>query len=175
MMGPLKLFDGPILIDYENYLKKESGFNNKNFARLFSDLLTYPFELINIEDDPRVRGGATLRVSFMGGGEIDLKSVSVLEVLIALAKRIDTEYIGIPGESHPEIIFTEFLNNLGLLRYTNNNYNELEVQNIILKFVKRTYSYNGVGGIFPLKKSPIDQRTLPLWRQMTMYLSERNN
>lgn len=173
-MGPLRIFEGRKLLRYEKYLKDKACFPYNRYSRLMSDLLTYPFEVIIPEDDSRLKEGAYLRHEFTGE-DVDLNTVSVIEVLIAFAIRIDREYIGIPQEPHPEILLMEFFNNLKLLKYFNENYNEEEVKNIITKFVTRQYNFNGYGGIFPLKHTNIDQRKIQLWNQMTMYLSERNS
>lgn len=97
---------------------------------------------------------------------------SVLEMLMALAIRVDNEIIGDPAEEHPERFFMEMIENLGLLRYRNYKFKMNEVTKIIQLWMHRRFHKDGVGSPFPVKYSRIDQRDFEIWDQMNTYISE---
>jgi hypothetical protein len=48
-----------------------------------------------------------------------------------------------------------------------------DILDCIDRFLSRKYDYNGVGGIFPLRKGASeDQRNVEIWYQMQSYLME---
>lgn len=95
---------------------------------------------------------------------------SVLEMLIALAKRADYEVeLGTPEWMRI------FLENLDLLKYSDARVrvsHRTVIERIIRIFNQRQYERNGQGGIFPLQRSRKDQRTVELWYQMAAYMKE---
>ena len=99
------------------------------------------------------------------------QSCSLLEVLIALADRMeDVMKIG-----RFPIWFWEMLSNLGLEEFDNEHFNRRslkKVDEIINRWYDHGYDYDGVGGLFPLKDPPKDQRKEEIWYQMSAYLVE---
>lgn len=100
------------------------------------------------------------------------RDVSVLEVLVSLAIRMDNEYIGDPGDPHPEYIFWEFLENLGLDVYVNSKFSCEKCEKIVGVWLKRRFDSKGKGSIFPIIKPKRDQRKIEIWSQMQEYIRE---
>ena len=97
---------------------------------------------------------------------------SVLEVMIALADKMenpimsDSRYGDRTG-----YWFGTMLDNLGLLRMTDNVFNERLASGIIEKFLNREYAHNGCGNLFEVPDCTDDLRAMEIWQQMMMYLN----
>ena len=106
---------------------------------------------------------------------------SVLEMLIGLSQRIDYEtsdpYEPFTGGSRTERWWLEIVGNLGLSEFDDEHWHERDgdrkVPVIIRQWIDRQYLSNGVGGIFPLDKTDVDQRQVDTWYQMCAYLNEK--
>lgn len=68
--------------------------------------------------------------------------------------------------------FWKILENAGLEKYTDEQFDEWKVYQILDDIVDRRYNRNGFGGLFPLRKPKKDQRKVELWYQMCAYLVE---
>lgn len=141
-------------------------------------------------DDNRIADGLKLRDIYFDYDDTILEypdgPISVLEVIIGLAIRMDDLLVK-PGEdSRVGSRFFELINNLGLLKYSDNRYRDLittnldqikndisEIERIINVFVDRKYDRNGHGGLFPLNDTPYDQRNIELWYQLNEYVCEK--
>lgn len=175
---------------YFEWLYKQVGVvNNRNPKRsyweLCKQLYKTPFQWVVPNDDNRDEDGKELREEFIV--ECDIQDVeinwlaidcSMLEMLIALARRASFESSGTPGDW-----FAKFMENLKLRRYTDAEYNsdagnhqeaEERIRNILDRLIYRTYNTRGVGGLFPLKHAEHDQRKVEIWYQMSLYLREGN-
>lgn len=103
---------------------------------------------------------------------------SILEMLIALARRIDfsTQNTEI-GVNRTAEWFWEMVENLGLKEYSDEDYFDLDgmfnVSEALDVFLSRSYAPDGNGGLFPLKYPTVDQREVELWFQKELYLKER--
>ena len=97
---------------------------------------------------------------------------NVLEMLVALALRIERDITGEPGFDHPEIWFWQFISNLDLLSETDDDFDENYVINTLGNWMARKFRPDGYGGIFPLKHPPTDQRHAAIWDQMSAYINE---
>lgn len=98
---------------------------------------------------------------------------SVLEMLVALALRIERDITGEPGNDHPERWFWEMLRNLGVYHMTDSRFNEAEADKAVDRWMERRINADGGGGLFPLAKPSKDQRLTPIWDQMNEYLNEQ--
>lgn len=105
---------------------------------------------------------------------------SVLEMMVALAQRMDFETSDPYDENSCDRTaywFWEMIDNLGLTPFDDDSYVDLEgqvyVDSIIDALVERRYSYSGYGGLFPLNRVDEDQRDVEIWYQMSAYLAER--
>lgn len=110
--------------------------------------------------------------------ELETLFVSVLEVLIAFALRIENDIMYRPGEERVTRWFWEFIENLRI-DITNSDWteaNEIHVDRTISRFINRCYDINGeCGGIFVADMDavyPNDYSKMPLWTQMQSYASQ---
>lgn len=146
---------------------------NKTFSTLFDMLHSQEFVWIVPNDDNRVSDALELRESFMDGreGSLDLEGATLLEVLIALSGRASF----ITDVTSEQWVWT-FIKNLDLNRYFDplNEKDMMSIQDIIERFIWRTYRADGYGGLFPLKKPKDDQREVEMWYQLNTYVIERN-
>lgn len=162
--------------EYGVWLLHRVGFHKKNYILLMEELHKCPFEFFIEHDDNRAGDGISLRDEY--GAELGFSGVSfsqncsVLEMLVALAIRIEDEYTGNPEDEHPEKIFWEMICNLKLDQFTDRAFQEEDVYLILKKWITRDFNKNGYGSIFPLKHTNRDQTKVEIWSQMNEYLME---
>jgi len=133
-------------------------------------------------DDNRAADGIFLRDQYLDvigtWGECQRKVApcSMLEMLIALAKRAAFEADGINAPNGTGDWFWRILSNLDLKKYTDEVYFDVEATEIINETISdviyRRYDYNGKGGLFPLERPFEDQRRTEIWYQLAAYLME---
>ena len=172
--------------EYLYDLVKEDAPERKDYWMLLSDLQAFKFYWSVEHDENRAQDGIDLRRRYLEGewwanGEEALSGeCSMLEMLIALAERMAFELAG--TDVSPDIYrtgscFWEMVENLGLTRYSDGEYERLNGPFVVNKtlhdVVTRNYDETGVGGIFPLRGDYGDQRYVELWYQMQEYLTER--
>jgi hypothetical protein len=95
---------------------------------------------------------------------------SMFEMLIALARLAAFE----SGRSSVEW-FWRFMHNLELDTYSDLIYEisiDEEVEEVLERVNQRLYTYDGEGGLFPLRHATQDQRDVELWYQLSSYLLE---
>lgn len=142
-------------------------------------------------DENRAMDGLYLRNRYEHEGGTDGYNgpCTVLEVLIALADRIDMVLDEVDGEFRVPIYFWEMLDNLGLTKYTDGSIigtesgygyslekDDLErddIDYILERWMNRKYDSDGYGGLFPLRNPKEDQRDVELWYQASAYIIER--
>lgn len=177
--------DGGTLDDvYFEWLYQEIGsVRNRNPERTYWELCKKlymtEFNWFVPNDDNRVEDGKELRLQFLDSAglyedEVDRDwlnlECSFLEMLIALARLAAFESDGSSVEW-----FWRFMHNLELDRYSDAIYEvaiDEEVAEVLDRLNRRTYSADGVGGLFPLRNAIHDQRTIELWYQLSSYLQE---
>lgn len=103
--------------------------------------------------------------------------VSVFEVFVALAIRMEN-VLADPSQGDRTVNwFWEMIENLNLAQFDDEHYVErhgnLLVHQILQAFLERKYGRNGC--LFPLKKGYSDQRLVEIWYQMMAYLTENYN
>lgn len=124
-------------------------------------------------DDNRAADGLVLRSTFMddenwNSRPFDDSPCTVLEMLIALANRIDNDIMWDGENDNTEKWFWEMVENLHM-----DWHNSKDIRIKINNFLNRRYDVNGVGGIFPLKQNTYqDQREIEIWYQAQSYLME---
>lgn len=94
---------------------------------------------------------------------------SMLELLVGLSRHMAFE---VDGEPH--FWFWELMGNLGL-KHLNDaypRYSERQVADVLDRVIRRTYEYDGEGGLFPLHNPQQDQRSVELWYQLSAYVQE---
>lgn len=152
-----------------------------NHWELLKVLYTTAFSGHVPNDDNRAADGKELRIEFLQttdyplydpyGSWFDL-DCSMFEMILALSRRaaFDDEASGSPVEW-----FWRMLHNLELDGYTDDIFEisiQEEVEEVLDRLNRRTYSRDGSGGLFPLHQANEDQRTVELWTQMQTYLLE---
>lgn len=155
-----------------------------NYNQLVRALFNTKYKAIIQNDINRYDDGIALRESFIVDAidksiksyeELD-KPCSMLEMLVALAGRIDRMLADECCEDQSYRWFWEMIRNLGLDQYTDEEYMDYGglygIDTILLRVIERTYAKDGSGGLFPLKRPDNDQRKLEIWYQMNAYLLE---
>jgi hypothetical protein len=144
------------------------------------------FEWFVPNDDNRARDGMRLRDDFAdtghawGRSQFIFSACTMLEMFIALAKRMDYEITEYAHEDGVGRIFWHLMNNLELDGYTDEVYMSdpfasARVEAALERVNKRTYDYNGNGGIFPLREPRQDQRKTEIWYQCAAYILENTD
>lgn len=154
--------------------------SNQNPARTHSllaeQMFKTEFRWSVPNDDNRVEDARELRMEFMDNYAMDdrwmRESASVLEVILALSRRVTFEAGGEPSDW-----FWKLVSNLGLWEYTDENYSDWVAEKVDVAleiFIDREYDHDGEGGLFPLQHTTMDQTEIELWYQMSYYLLEGN-
>lgn len=168
---------------YLNWLYDQVG-NSKlrsparTYWSLFRQLYTREFVWLVPNDDNRCADGKDLRLEFCAIYHLDLVDprwmelgCSTLEMMVALSRKLAFE-----AEGEPREWFWQLISNLGLGRCTDAWYRvtlgEEHVEEVIDTLIFRTYSYEGDGGLFPLRNADRDQRQVEIWYQMNAYILE---
>ena len=153
------------------------GEQERTFLFLFRAMYRKTFYALVPYDDNRDMDGRALREEYAATTRRrtqDDGASSFLEVLIALSKRIGFNMSGIVEDSSTRRWFWEMLDNCGLSRYDDQTFMEKGadwiVDDILEMILSRTYSHTGKGGLFPLMRPRVDQRTVELWTQANEYL-----
>ena len=97
---------------------------------------------------------------------------TVLEMLVGLSIRIETDIMGEPGYDCPWKWFWLMLDNLGISDMTNDKFDQEVLEENVYTFLNHEYSKDGKGSLFPLSDWRGDQRCLSLWDQANRYMIE---
>lgn len=135
------------------------------------------------DDHSRMQDALDLRESFCRDNpnerlyfptfSANMGPVNVLEVLIALCIRVENDIACDPRcEPNPGKWFWIMIENLGLLDYSDDRYDDEIAQEIVGQFLERHYMPDGRGGIFIFKNPAVDARELSLWEQLCTYINE---
>lgn len=104
---------------------------------------------------------------------LDDKPCTVLEMMVALSLRCDTDIMAEPGR---DICagkwFWPMIRNLGLIGMTNTRFDMDTVDLVVDKMMRHTYDRNGRGGLFTVEGCPVDMRDVEIWYQMNWYLND---
>lgn len=163
--------------EYFDWLSNMVGVGN-NSAKLKVTETMFNIEFIALVkgDNYRICDAMEMRSEYLNdrGIFIDIDNIgpcTVLEVLIALACRIELEYLGDPTDEDPDptdIFWDIMVKNLGIKPNADTNF----IEKIVVDWVYRRYDRHGNPGIFPLKNTRKDQRKLEIWTQACGYLTE---
>lgn len=174
--------------DYDGYFLWLCSLVNADMTR-YSELLWIlqdtDFVWVLELDESRAVDGLDLRreyVELSGEDWVTFweRGCTVLEMLIAFARRIE----GIMGDvntgDRTRVWFWEMLRNLGLKPYSNirmeyedSRENDiLEISMILSRWMNREFDCDGVGSVFPLRVAMHDQRERTLVYQMYDYIFE---
>lgn len=151
-----------------------------DYIPLLDLLHSIKFKSIMERDENRIADGEHLRREFLDERDIDKEylyefddmEVSVLEVLIGIAKRMESQLGNVTQKDRTSERFWELLGNLGVEKYKSDNYKPENIREKVNVWMMRKYKKDGLGGIFPLRKPEFDQRTVEIWNQMSAYIWE---
>lgn len=169
-------------IEYLNWMYQLVSDNpfGKSYYKLFYLLHDTPFiYLINMDInrhddgiDLRYRFGTQMRYSdaFIAK-RLDIHPCSVLEMMIALATRLEEHIMDDPEiGDRTSRWFWEMIANLGLGDMYDENFNRDYADGIIQRFLYREYERNGNGGLFTVENCGEDLRDVEIWYQACWYL-----
>ena len=163
---------------YYNYLVRLVRTpESKRYTLLLEHLWRKEYYSILPNDQNRVKDGLFLRREVNEGQ--DFGPCRVLEMLIALSRRMEFQLYGTDYDKTYKDLFWELVNNLDLIKFDNieaaKDAMYLEIDHILTNWIERRYSPDGYGGVFPLnkwKKNDGKQTEVEIWYQMMLYLSE---
>jgi hypothetical protein len=163
--------------DYFLWLIGQIGVPEKNrntYNDLFMRFYETEFVWIVPNDDNRLQDGVELRREFLGKRRIanlDSMPVSMLEVLIALSRRVAWT-----TDRPAEFWAWQLLENLRLTKSSDplTGRKAERVEEILEALIWRTYDMDGNGGFFPLNYPTDDQTKREIWDQMNAYVNEMN-
>ena len=164
-------------------LKVGEGRRRESYRELLSSLHEKIFQPKMQMDLNRGGDGLQLRVDFIGehgpyGTATNRGPCSMLEFLIALSKRMSFLMYG-EDHGYTEFYFWKIITNLGLHRCTDDKWygmnGEFFVEDAVNRVNGRIFSYDGHGGMFPLRHPDCDQRTREIWYQMQSWLMEQSD
>lgn len=156
---------------------------DRSYGLLAKDLHRTTFYSLVPHDENRAMDGISLREDYLGfinyPKYVELEGeCTVLEMLVALAKRMDFETSSLDDDTNQTSHwFWVMIDNLGLTPFDDENYVRLngmvKVDKVLSRFLERRYLRNGFGGLFPLERNRTDQRRTEIWYQMSEYLMEQ--
>lgn len=160
------------------------GSEDTSYRKLLYFLHSKPFYYSVPLDDNRYADGVNLRYTFgdlngysnaMIASLLDTDECSVLEMMVALSYRCETEIMNnIEIGDRTGVWFMTMLESLGLIDMNDYNFDRDKCSEIIDIFLDRNYRPNGEGGLFTLS-SPHknkDLRNVEIWCQLMWYLNE---
>lgn len=168
-------------IDQDLYFKWLGDKVSCNGARrkLIRQLYFMDFKYKIPKDVNRLGDGLNLRKTFedeSGVTAAEGRPVSVLEVLVALSKRLAEDILGDPDNTGLTARwFWRMVDNLGLTKYIGGKYDKktaFVVSGIVERWMGREFTPRGKGSPFPLKTASEDQRKVEIWTQMMNYIAE---
>ena len=154
---------------------------NRSYKKLLNQLHSTEFIYILFMDGNRFEDGINLRYRFgrennyeesMITSYLDDKPCSVLEMLVALSLRCE-EHIMSDSDfgNRTAIWFWTMIDNLGLDKMDDANFDRHNVEKIIDRLLDRKYERDGTGGLFRISGCNRDLRTVEIWYQMMWYLN----
>lgn len=104
---------------------------------------------------------------------LDDHPCSVLEMMIALAQRCEETIMDDPEiGDRTGTWFWAMIHNLGLECMSDDDFDQLYVEERVEQFLDRRYSYQGDGGLFYVRHPAEDMRKVEIWTQLSWYLNE---
>ena len=152
------------------------------YHKLFDILNSTEFYYSIPMDGNRAEDGVNLRYRFGDNSGIDHRIIaselddhpcSVLEMMIALALRIEDSIMDNPDiGNRVGQWFWEMIVSLGLGGMNDRNFDVDFVDDKLRIFLNREYDRDGNGGLFHTSDSSKDMRNTEIWYQMHSYLNE---
>ena len=163
--------------DYLAWLREMVRLDEPQYDELAQVLWSTDFHYSVRGDDNRAADGVALRKEYdetygHNCTKLASKPCSVLEFLIALAKRMD--YATFDYTVGPRVYkwFWDMLRNLGIGEYRCKKPKIRGISTVLENFMTRNYDENGTGNIFSLRKTVPEFEKIEFWYQMNAYLDE---
>lgn len=170
----------------QQYRLKET--DDRTYFMLATRLFESHFTICVPKDANRVADARALRdefalveSSFIDYSVLDTPGASMLEVMVALARRFDRDVMQTEDEiDRTKEWFWEMLKNSELDVFVDVIFNDADINHLrkmkgIIETINlRDYGEDGKGGFFPLKHPKSDQRKIELWYQMHAYFLENH-
>ena len=151
----------------------------KRYRKLLWSLYEEEFFTTLQIDENRMYDGIELRYRFgheasIPRSVIDRKmnneSCSVLELMIALAIRMEDGILGDPDYGdRTSMWFWMMVKSLGLYDMTDDKIDYEYVKHTIARFINRDFEPNGKGSLFTVKNTRRDFRDIEIWYQMCLF------
>lgn len=181
-----KNYETSIYREYFDFICKlvydNKYYSKKSYKKLLGYLDTKKFIFTNELDKSRAIDGIHFRYHFgyVEGYDddyikenLDLYPCSMLEMMIALAYRVEDQIMSDPRlGNRTGQWFWGMIVSLGLGQMDDFNFDERYCDSIIERFINNDYESNGVGGLFTLDHPADDVRNVSIWCQFMWYLNE---
>ena len=151
------------------------------YGKLLKFLFEREFTYILPLDENRALDGIELRYRYGREADIsrsrvelvlDVRPCTVLEMLVALAKRIEETIMDDPEEGNrTSDWFWMMLHNLELDKLSDELYSEEEAEFIVNRFLERLYDMDGRGGLV-YKNPRSNLRYVEIWYQLMWYITD---
>ena len=151
-----------------------------DYSMLLRRLYDIPFEVVVEMDENRRTDAYNMKMEYIesdlapihGTTVLEDRFISVLEVLFALAKRMENDILCDPMTEidNSSRYFWDMLMNLDVEKYRNDNFRGINVDEKVAKWLRRDYSRDGKGSIFYVPRAKIDMRKEEIWNQMQCYI-----
>lgn len=153
-----------------------------SYKKLLWHLHTIEFRYLISRDANRAEDGLEMRHMFVYENDytddVELYidgPCSVLEMMMALSLKCE----GIMNDGQigdrTKQWFWGMISNLGLGSMTDDNYNDIYVEDIVNRFLDRDYEPDGRGGLFTVRNCEDDLRDIEIWHQLCWYLDNIAN
>ena len=148
-----------------------------SYWKLFSQLHATEFVYTIPHDENRAEDGKTLRWEFeylchVPNAQVDLAGpCSVLEMMVALARRIEGIADDVSYGDRTAQWFWNMIVNLGLGGMRDDHYDYPYVESVLRRFLRHGYTSDGHGGLFVVRNTEKDMRTIEIWYQAMEYLN----
>ena len=160
----------------------ERYFNRRSYRKLMSYLNDISFRVMIPMDENRSVDGIDLRYRFgyekhysnpVIANLLDDHPCTVLEMMIALSMRCEDDIMDNPDAGNRlGTWFWDMLLNLGLEEMDDNYFDVDYVRMVINRMLDRNYKPNGEGGLFTIKNTRRDLRSVEIWYQACWYFDE---
>ena len=142
---------------------------------LLQELNNTPYGWILPMDENRIGEAARMRSYYKleVGRPAPNEPYSLLEVMIGLADRLETEYLNDSADygDRTGVWFWNMVSSMNLIDYDDEHYVQSEVEGRIELMLNRRYSSDGFGSLFFIPGVKRDMRKLQIWDQMLCYAS----
>lgn len=170
------MYESLIYENYHGWLCRYFGESCCDYSKILKLLDSIPFYALLEMDNNRIQDAYNLRIEYckqfpmMDYTEFLSRPCSILEVMVALAIRCETIMTN-SEEDRTGLWLKYMLQSLGLDNMVDMVYDPVEANNVIRKFLQRTYEPNGRGGLFYIPSVGTDLRQIDIWYQAMWYLS----